>query len=349
MSAIDEKGGVSVVMPISGIKFVNQVWLLTQVIRCGGKVSRILSTSGGTITAMMALASDLASVCDEKTYAIFLGKLKFILGELDAEWYCKPRCSVWIINTLMSLGKESCFERGNGEELIRQYNLSSKDQPEVWMGTQNYDTMAHQVWCTKSRDEASVDMGGVNYLDDDTETITKVAIGSCAVPMFVPSIQIGKHSYRDGGMKFASPLGDCLPMFRTSVTNGPLPYKLVYISPVRYNLNENHLSDELEDDDIWRQMQGSIAGMVTDIHLADMNNSVRVLGKECERKTVFGYNSKALMIALELQKTVRASVIRISPVDAVYVSFISMPKGRALEAFEEVCGTSFHVRHDYVE
>lgn len=341
-------GDVSLVMPISGNRFVNQVWLASELVRCGCKPKRILSTSGGSITAMMLLAADIQSVNSKRTYEVFLTKLRFILAELDREWYCTPRCSIMVFNTLMSLGTSSVFLRGDGEERIKQYNLSSVGQPEVWMGTQNSENMKHQVWCTKSKKEASVSMGGVKYLNDNTSKITKVAIGSCSVPMFVPSIEIEGHQYRDGGMKFASPLGDCLPMFDTSITNGCLPYKLVYISPVRYNLREDKLSDELEDDDIWRQMQGSIAGMVTDIHLADMNNGVRALGKKCERITVFGYDDEALFPALALQDKVRASVIRISPTEATYVNFINMPKGRALEAFEEVRQTRYHVRHDYV-
>lgn len=361
MSETHTDHGISLVMPISGIKFVNEAYLADEVVRCGAKIDRMLTTSGGSIVAMMMLASDLASVRNFASYKVYHEKFRFIIGELDSDWYCKPRSSIPIINTFMSIGKESSFERGNGEERIKQYAFDASGQPEVWMGTQNADTMAHQVWCTKSQKEASVDMDGINYLDNDINTITKVVIGSCAVPLFVPSIQIGEHTYRDGGMKHASPLGDCLPMFRTAITvdlctaprecprtSGLLPYKIVYISPVRYNVCEDKLSDQLEDDDIWRQMQGSIAGMIADIHLADMNNGVRALGKKRERTTVFGYGDNALFTALKLQKKAKASVIRLSPLEPVYVGFTTMEKGDALRAFDEVSHTEYHVRHDFV-
>jgi len=340
---------VTLVMPVSGNKFINEAWLAAEVVRCGCQIGRILSTSGGTIVAMMMLAAKVGWVHDEPSYIAFHERYRFIIGELDHTWYARKRSESPMLNTILFFKHGSLFERGNGEEQIKKYDLTTDGQPEVWMGTQNATTFAHQIWCTKSEQECSVKLRGAKYLAGDIPRITKAAIGSCDVPTLVNSIEIDGEFYRDGGMRFASPLGDCLPIFNTAVTRGALPYKIIYISPIKYNCAEDGIvgGGGMQNDDAMDRMKMNIAGMITDTHIIDRDNGIRALGTH-GAVTTYGFGDIALCEALRIQANARMSFINLTPLNPVFVNFLLMPKGYALEKYDHLCATLYHVRHDYV-
>lgn len=339
---------VSLVMPVSGNKFVNEAKLAEVLVRFGCKFERILSTSGGSIVAIMLAASDVSSVCDLRTYNIFRRKYLEILADLDSNWYCKWKTSSPMLNTLLFIQTGAWFDRGDGEERISKYDIRAKDQPEIWMGTQNARTHKHQIWCTKSAEEASINPSGAKYLNGDVERITKATIASCSVPTFVPCMMIDGDPYWDGGMSHASPLGDFLPLFRTAMSNGSLTYHVIYISPARFSCSEKDLNGgELENDDAWEKMRESVAGMVTTTHVADRDNGIRVIGENA--KTEIGFGERDLWSALCKQQFCKYSSIELSFASPVYINFVNMRKGDVLNKFHSLDSVQYRVRHDYVE
>jgi len=297
---------------------------------------------------MILLAADINSVKDHKSFLVFSAKVQLILGELDWTWYATRWSNIAVMNTLKAAAEGSLFDRGNGAERIKAYNISVKDQPDVWMGTQNRETLEHQIWCTKRKEECTMKLKGAKYLNGNVGKITEAAIASCSVPTLVPCVKIGHYHFRDGGVRFASPLGDCLPVFNTALHKGKIPYKIVYISPNRYSEKEDKLSDKVEDDDVWNKISASFAGMATNIHMMDRNNGIRAVTADKRAVTEIGRGVNCLMKALEIQERAEMSIIELVMLDPVYTNFLTMHKGLALERFLEASKREYQVRHDYV-
>lgn len=341
--------GVTLVMPVSGNRIINQVYLANEVIRLRCRLARILATSGGSITAMMMLLCDVASVVDFETYSRYRERLRKILKELDRDWYCQPSSSFQMISTFKALSTGSLYLRGNGAEMIKSYEISVKGQPEVVMGTHNIDLSEHQLWCTHSKKDSTIQLQRARYLNGDMDKIAEAATASCSVPTLVPSVKIGRYSYDDGGVEHASPLGDCIHLFNSALGCGLLPYKVVYICPSRYSSSEDPKTEEIEDDDVKNKMKASFAGMITKIHIPDRNNGIRAVGAESEGVIKEkGRGPDALMRALDIQETAERSFIELTPSVPVYVNFTDMEKGEALQAFDEDCRSDYYVRHWYL-
>lgn len=297
---------------------------------------------------MIMLICDVASVRDRETYFLYRDKMRKILGELDRTWYCKPSSCFQMASSFLALSTGSLFLRGNGTETIKSYQVSVEGQPEVVMGTHNIDLSEHQMWCTRSQAESTVKVRGIKYLSGDMDHIAEAATASCSVPTLVPAVRIGQYSYDDGGVEYASPLGDCMSLFNCSLGCGQLPYKVIYICPSRYSSSEDPKSEEIEDDDLKNKMKASFAGMVTKIHIPDRNNGIRAVGAEGVVKEK-GRGQKALIKALDIQADsgTERSFIELTPSVPVYVNFVDMEQGEALQAFDD-CRDDYYVRHWYL-
>ena len=336
-------------MPVSGNRVINQVYLSNEAVRLQCVPARILATSGGTIAAAIMLICDVASVHNRETYLAYRAKIRKFLADLDSSWYCAPSSSWQVISTLKAMSSTgSLYLRGNGAEIIKSYNVDITGQPEVVMGTHNSDLSCHQLWCMHSWSQSTVRIPGAKYLDGDMDLIAEAATASCSVPTLVPPVTIDAHRYDDGGVEHASPLGDCMHLFETALGCGTLPYKIIYICPSRYSTNEDPLTEEIEDDDIKNKMKASFAGMVTKIHIPDRNNGIRAVGTEGVVKEK-GRGYRALIRALDIQADplVRRSFIELTASEPVYVNFVDMQRGDALDALD-ACRPNYHVRHWYL-
>lgn len=301
-----------------------------------------MGTSGGAVTAMLLLLSDVNSVRDENSYLEFCKRLNAILDTVDSTWYMEPWLEqASLLNTGYGLCMGSLFGRGTGELFVGSLNIDISDQPETWIGTHCKDTAKSQVWCTKPEREATIRPDGARYINNDLRTLTRCTMASCALPMIVPSVEIYGERHSDGGTSYASPLGPCMSAFEGSRST----YHVVYISPVRYSSNLDPHTEELEDDDIPNMFKSAVAGMVTQLHIPDRNNGLRFVGASTK---TFGIGRKALSAALARSKTAERSFIELAPIEEVYADFLSLKKGDASAAVKKAYHKGFTVRQWYI-
>lgn len=332
----------TLVMPASGPKFCNQIAIVKHLLGCGYKPGRILGTSGGAVTAVSLIISDVQSVKCETTYKEFCCRLNTVLDTVDSSWYMTPWVSgASILNTCVGMFKGSLFDRGCGQSLVDDFNVDISKQPETWLGTHCKNKAKSQVWCTKPQNDATIRPHGARYLDNDMGCVTRVCIASCAVPTIVPPVDIDGELHCDGGVSYASPLGPCMSAFEECQSS----YHIVYISPVRYSSQLDPHTEELEDDDIPNMFKSSVAGMVTQIHVPDRNNGLRFVGPN-HTKT-FGIGRKALSSALKRSETCQRSFIELAPIDEVYVDFLTLESGDVSKTVEKAYHKGFTVRQWY--
>jgi hypothetical protein len=330
----------TLVMPISGARFCNQIAIAKHLIGCGYKMDKIMGTSGGAVTAMLLIMADVASVVDAQSYMEFCTRLNAILMTVDSSWYMTPWvCWSSILNSCVAMTKLSLFDRGTGEMFVGALDGNIKGQPETWIGTHCQQTGKAQLWCTKSEKDADIHIKGARYLNDCVQSATYAVMASCAVPTVVPPVKIGCETHVDGGVSFASPLGPCMEAF----DRGEISYHIVYISPVRYSSKLDPQTDELEDDDIPNLIKSSIIGMITDIHLPDRNNGIRFIGNDYH-KTV-GVGRKALKKALDLSEHYEKSFIELAPIHEVHANFLTLQKGEVYTKVKLAYERGFIVRH----
>ena len=341
---------VTWVLPASGNKFVNQARFVNELVRCGCMPTRMLATSGGSIVSMLVLMCDIKSVKDKQTYIAFRERLGEVLADLDSAWYCSSRTCLPVVSFVQFMMDYSMFNRGNGAERMQAYTMNASLQPELWMGTHNRDTGKHQLWCTHEREISTITLEGAKYLSGNTKKIVEVAVASCAVPTFVPPVEIDGHKYRDGGVKYASPFGDCMHMFDTAISSGSIPYKIVYICSVWYSSSDDPKTAEIEDDDLQNKMRASFAGLISKLHIPERNNGIRAVGTTNVVKSK-GRGPTALMreLAVQAEPTTKRSFIELAPCKAEYLNFVEMKRGEALDAFLRACEGDYYVRHWYVK
>jgi hypothetical protein len=191
------------VLPSSGGKFPNQIGLLSEV--CGNldKPSIICGTSGGQISAFIALASDYS--CN------------YIKSELFSHSWWPHHLNFmpsWIIGTF----KGSIYKAGSGGENVMKhiftpYNIT---QCELWIGTTESISGKAQLFCNKCQEDSI--LGNVEFdfklrnckphkfLNGDVTKIAKVSTASAAIPVYIPSVIIDDIEYSDGGSSFWSSL-----------------------------------------------------------------------------------------------------------------------------------------------
>jgi len=333
----------TLVMPISGIKFPNQFAIYLHLLKCRYMPDIVCGTSGGSIVATATAALRVSDIKCEDSYNTFRGNLDYVLNELDSSWYSSPLSFCQMFSTCRAVSAGALFDRGNGIKYIKEYAIDLKDQPETWIGTYNRSHGHHQLWCTKSKENSIIRMQNVNYLNEDIDMIAKVTIASSAVPTIVPPVPLYGDDHCDGGVGFASPLGSLMPAFE----NEQISYHVIYISPVRYSSKYDPQTDEIEDDDVWNKIRSSTAGLVTGLHIADRNNGIRAVGLDPHKEV--GEGQEFLMHSLHIHKHAKRSFIELTPKDAVYLNFLNIKKGDALDAVNKAYTRGFIVRHWYIK
>ena len=337
------------VMPISGSKIVNHIGASVLLARCGYVPDIILASSGGCITAIMEIAADIASVECFGSCESFEAKLKYLTKHFSTKNYCKPWCSIAPLNTCLALGRGSLFDTGTGADFIDPDTVDFSGQPELWIGTTEYATKKSQLFCTKTRQEARLQFDGAIYLAENVPEILDATTASSAIQTIVPCINIrGKH-YQDGGHSRASPLGP----FIEAHQEHNISYHVVYISPVRYNKNDDPHERELEDDDIWNRLRAGTGKMLTDWHVPDRNNGVRMVHEAAAERGGRVYKQKGIGIEalkefLNIQEEAYASFIEIAPLKACCVRFLFMQKGDMYKGVCESLENGYSIRHWYV-
>ena len=332
----------TLVMPISGSKFPNQIAITKHLVGCGYMPDLIMGSSGGCIAGMLMITADIGSVKCSSTYQKYCSRLDDMLKELDKSWYMSPWSNNPILNTAIGLGNGSLYNKGNGESFMTKYKVDLDKQPEMWMGTRSFTEACSQVFCTRSKDDSLIALKGAKYMNSSISYAIKASMASCSVPGIVPMVDIHNNKYIDGGVSHASPLGPCMCAF----DDNQISFHIVYICSIRYSSKEDPLTSEIEDDDIWNRFASSTAGMVTGLHIPDRNNGIRAVGPDAKKK--HGIGRAGLIKALARQKRSHRSFIELCPLQAEQTNFVTMKKGDAKISVDASYESGFSVRHWYV-
>ena len=353
---IDKEQCRTLVMPISGGHFTNQVAICLHLIECGYKPDIIMGTSGGCIAGVLLLACDIASVHDEITLQKFKKKLDEYMYQLSGDKYCKSWLDI-LPSALKGLGNFSLFDRGSGVDFVDLGKIDLENQPELWIGTHCKNNHQSVIFCTKSEEKCLLNSSYASknskfiHINNNSDLLIKVCTASSAVPTLVPAVEICHEYYIDGGMSYASPFGSCMEAFDKGNTCDRLSYHIIYISPVRYHKKDEPENDEFEDDDLWARMSASTTGIITGLHIADRNNGIRLVYNDyCKGDLNIerGRGVDALRKALKIQSCVSRSFIEIAPLNNHKVNFFYMQCGEALNVMKRSYDMGFVVNHWYV-
>jgi len=321
-------------MPISGGRFVNQVALMLHLLGCSYKPKRIISTSGGSIVAMIMTMAEYTRIVCKDSFKEYKRKVYDILDEINREWYMTPWCAYSVPNTLYGIPKGSVFNSGKFKDIINDTRINFDKSAEICFGTHCHTDGKQQLFSSKSK--PSIPCATPLHLDQDK--IIDAALASCSIPTIVPNVSINGKEYRDGGCSFASPLMCCY-------TSNTEIYKIVYISPARYETKTHIKSHKLEEEDIWNKTYEKTNGMITGSHVVDRNNGVTMVGADPNYKVGKGY--KFLCRQLDIQKISSRSFIELIPINTIQVNFLTLTKGEATSAVRQSFYSGFIVKHWY--
>lgn len=322
---------------------MNQIDLSLKLISLGYKPSIILGSSGGCITGVLLLICGVSSVKCRRTYHEFRARVEEVLSHLDSTWYCRPWSSSMLTSRVIGMRQGYAYDRGDGEALVSGIDIDLDSQPEMWIGTHSRTRGKQQLFCTRAKGDSLITIPGAIYASGDVGIITKASVASSAVPTIVPGVNIGDDLLCDGGISAASPLTPCMKAYAEE----QISYHVVYISPIRYNSNDDPTPEEIENHDTLNKIRSSMAGMLRDIHIADRNNGIRMVGLNAKKTT--GRGRECLQRALSMHYRAERSFIELTPLEPIHTNFLEMKKGDALRDVQRARHRdTFIVRHWYV-
>lgn len=225
-------------MPISGGCFPHQLCIIRKLMKLGYKPNIMLGSSGGNISAYLALASKWDP-----------HSLDRIVRGLNSNMFVKswlPSIVDFIPSWTAGLFMGSMYKTVKDFSLVYNNYFSPNDikDIEIWIGAVNKDTGNLCLFCNRSREESMIQgryfekhlasSEPLRYLNGDREKICIASIASSSIPMILPYQTIDGKDYIDGGIKYASPLTP-LQQEITKLPKDGEPLHIVYISG--YNLD----------------------------------------------------------------------------------------------------------------
>jgi hypothetical protein len=238
------------------------------------------------------------------------------MDDLNSDVYVKSwwgeTMSYYIPSGLIGFFKGSIYQHGYGTgDMLKQYlTKSSITETEIWVGTYNMTCCNAEMLCNKSyktsfvrtNDNVSSIPFRIKYLDGDFDNIGKAIYASAAIPTIVPSLEINKENYYDGGLLFASPLiplSDYLPKC----------LKIMYISS--YNMEEEKISP-MDKSNIFQIGYGALTETATGRCMVDRLFAVRLVMR-CDKTNFNQYDN--IHDALSVYNSAKRAVIELYPKD----------------------------------
>lgn len=213
------------VLPISGGCFVSQVALLMEVysakkLLCGGKFKSskeyqpdlVLSSSGGNISAYVALAGDwneegIIRVVKELSHEMFV-----------ESWM--PQGMNFIPSWTFSPLYGTIYKKGSGVKKLfnKLFTKSTVQRVEIWTGTYDETNKKAQFMCNKEQQHSMLNKYSfcieentfrsmpLMYLNGDLNSLAIISIASASIPFIVGPQEFNGNKYSDGGIMYSSPL-----------------------------------------------------------------------------------------------------------------------------------------------
>jgi hypothetical protein len=225
-------------LPISGGFFPSQLAMVEWMNESKIIPDICLASSGGNVTAYIAMASQWNSASMRKIIPYLSNKIFVRSWFPDYLPYLPSLLRGYFLGSFLNVSSRfyTFFNT--------LFNSTTVQRTEIWSGTFNKSRGMTQLFCNKGQGTSMVhdDNKSNNellnylpftYLDGDLENLAKVCFASAAVPVVFPPIIIRGESHTDGGNSFSSPLTPMKDALITSFKGQTL--HLTYITP--HNIN----------------------------------------------------------------------------------------------------------------
>jgi len=183
------------VLPVSGGYMPAQLALLTNVLSIDIKPDKIYSSSGGNISACIAIACDFNAK-----------KIKPFLQEMSDSVQIKQNAysRLKMIIQMFSFSENKPLYSIYGMDSFFNKHITSErlNQVELYTGTYNRLSGKSIIFCNKPTNVSE------HYNASDSYCIAQA---SATIPMFLEDVLIDGEPYIDGGIQMSSPAIDLLP------------------------------------------------------------------------------------------------------------------------------------------
>lgn len=194
------------VLPASGPNFLAQLAILQHL--CGDinyKPSLILGTSGGNLSAYIALAADFDSYAIER-----------IARELKCDYFIQAWHAAPLISYIIGFFNGNMFKEGSGmHDFLKLYfTKASISAVEIWCSAYNKDLQKLRLFTNKSKFNSLLEEQDLlitqcmtpYYCNGNLKKIADAGISSASIPGVRSGQIIDGHEYIDGAVCGSSPL-----------------------------------------------------------------------------------------------------------------------------------------------
>ena len=242
----------TLILPISGGGFVNQLGILQHLCEVNFKPDLTLASSGGNVAAYIASAANWKWSAIER-----------ISRELSQDLFVKKWSSIPTMAILIGFFKGNSYNKGNGVKdfLNKYFTEKTITNYEIWTGTYNQTHQKCSIFCNRSQDDSIIDASSINhhlvqscppvYADGNIDLIASVGIASASIPALVPEEVIDGEHHSDGGVGGSSPIMQLYEPILEYTQTSETPLHLIYVNSI--DLSLNNTKDYLNVMDNWRQ------------------------------------------------------------------------------------------------
>src|SRR5438105_1464372 len=226
----------TLVMPVSGGAFVNQLGIFLHLKELLYKPDAILGSSGGSLAMALIIASGL-----QNDFATFKSNLLAKTATLEYRDFVNKNGN-GLLTFVRSLSTPCLFNHGKGvpDDLL-SFPLS--EEVELWVSTTCNEDGREKFWTNK--ETPRLYPGGHGLLKDcrcsvgnfkTTEEFANVVRASTSMQIYLPPFYIHGVPYSDPGILSVSPLQGLAASFTDALFLGgnsgkKVPYNVIYVAP----------------------------------------------------------------------------------------------------------------------
>src|SRR5258708_2035167 len=143
-----------IVLPGSGKDFTQQLAILQHLCEIDYIPSLLLGSSGGNLSAYIAVAADFKS-----------NRIELLARELKSHFFAVEWSTVKPIANIIGFFNGNAFNTGYGlSEFMHTYFIPKLiTKYEIWTGCFNQDLQKFRLFCNKSKDESIIDCNDIDY------------------------------------------------------------------------------------------------------------------------------------------------------------------------------------------
>lgn len=306
------------VLPVSGGGFVNQLAIMQRICESTWRPDVTLASSGGNVTAYVALAANWKWAGIER-----------ISRELNQELFIKPWNSISILSAVIGYFKGQLYNKGLGVENFMNYYFTPETicNHEIWTGTYNKDRRKTKLFCNMKKEDCILDLDDIvdeqvtqsmlpTYASGNIKLISEACFASASIPALLPPQVIENENYVDGCVSGASPLSTLQGALMEKAKNGE-PLHMMYVNSV----NLDHLDRKPIKNmvDTWHQAASDLVKSQTVTDRMAGYNILKAQKGKIEIKE-FTVDTNFMDIILQIQKNSNYTLTEIYPSNYIEIS-----------------------------